>query len=93
MLHMAEDLIDEINAAVHARLRVRDIPKAIWDAAVKEVSEENSAHPMADVWEKIMRRVVEKLVGEEFARRVAGGTVVEVPMANGETGYVRKEEP
>jgi hypothetical protein len=87
MLHMAEDLIDEINAAVHARLRVRDIPKAIWDAAVKEVSEENSAHPMA------MRRVVEKLVGEEFARRVAGGTVVEVPMANGETGYVRKEEP
>ncbi len=38
---MAEDLGDEINAAVHARLRARDIPKAIWEAAVKEVGEES----------------------------------------------------
>ncbi len=42
---------------------------------------------------KIKRRVVEKLIEEEFARRVAEGTVVEVPMADGEIGYVRKEEP
>ncbi len=128
---MAEDLRDEINTALHARLRARDVPKAIWEAAVKEVSEETPTHPallpwltaqirnsheakgyidareiaevaatdellerrMGDVWEKIRRRVVEKLVGEEFARRVAEGTVVEVPMADGEIGYVRKEEP
>jgi hypothetical protein len=128
---MAEDLRDEINAAVLARFRVRDIPKAIWDAAVEEVSEETRRHPamapwlaaqvrqsieakgavdtneiaataaddelldrrMGDIWEKIRRRVVEKLIGDEFARRVAEGTVVEVPMPDGETGYVRKEEP
>jgi hypothetical protein len=128
---MAEDLRDEINAAVLARFRVRDIPKAIWDAAVEEVSEETPPHPafvpwltaqmhksseakgyidereiaelaaedellgrrMGDVWEKIRRRVVEKLIAEEFVRRVAEGTVVEVPMPDGETGYVRKEEP
>ncbi len=128
---MAEDLIDEIKAAVHARLRAGDVPKAIWEAAVKEVGEESRPHPalmpwitaqmrksneakgyidareiaelgaedellgrrMGDVWEKVKRRVIEKLVGEEFAQLVADGTVVEVPMADGETGYVRKEEP
>ncbi len=128
---MAEDLGDEINAAVHTRLRARDVPKAIWEAAAKEVREESRPHPalmpwiaaqihksieakgcidaheiaevgagdelldrrMGDVWEKIKRRVVEKLVAEEFARRVAEGTVVEVAMPDGETGYVRKEEP
>ena len=128
---MAEDLGDEINVAVHARLRARDIPKAIWEAAVKEVGEESPPHPalmpwitaqirksneakgyvdareiaelaaedellgrrMGDVWEKIRRRVVEKLVGEELARRVAEGTVVEMTMPDGETGYLRKEEP
>ena len=36
---MPEDLKDEINAAVHARLRVRDISKALWEAAVREVGE------------------------------------------------------
>ncbi len=48
---------------------------------------------MADVWERVRRRVVEKLVGEEFARRVAEGAVVEVAMPDGGTGYVRKEGP
>ncbi len=127
---MAEDLRDEINAAVRARLRARDVSKEIWETAAKEVSDETPTHPaltpwltaqirnsheakgyidaheiaelaaedellerrMGDVWEKIKRRVVEKLVSEEFARCVAEGAVVEVAMADGETGYVRKEE-
>ena len=46
-----------------------------------------------DLLEKIRQRVVEKLIGEEFARRVAEGTVVEVAMPDGEIGYARKEEP
>lgn len=46
-----------------------------------------------DIWENIQRRVVEKLVDEEFARRIAEGTVLEVAMLDGETGYVRNEEP
>ena len=128
---MAEDLIDEIKAAVHARIEARDIPKAIWEVAANEVSEETPTHPaltpwitaqirksqeakgsvdineiaemaaedellerrMGDVSENVRRRVVEKLIDEEFARRVAEGTVVEVTMPDGETGYVRKEEP
>ncbi len=128
---MEEDLIDEIKAAVHARLRARDVPKEIWEAAAKEVGEETRPHPaltpwltaqirnsqeakgyidafeiadmavedellerrMKDVWEKIKRRVVEKLVDKEFAWRVAEGTVVEVAMPDGGTGYERKEEP
>ncbi len=127
---MAEDLIDEIKAAVHARLRTRGVPEAIWEAAANEVSAETPTHPaltpwitaqirksqeatgsvdtneiaemaaedellarrMGDVSEKVRRRVVEMLIGEEFARRVAAGTVVEVAMPDGETGYVRKED-
>ncbi len=128
---MAEDLIDEIKAAVHARIEARDIPKAIWEVAANEVSEETPTHPaltpwitaqirksqeakgsvdineiaemaaedellerrMGDVSENVRRRVAEKLIDEEFARRVAEGTVVEVAMPDGGTGYERKEEP
>ena len=128
---MAEDLIDEIKAAVHARLEARDIPKGIWEAAANEVSEETPTHPALTPWitaqirksqeaggpvdtneiaemaaedellgrrtedvsENVRRRVVEKLIGEEFARRVAEGTVVEVAMPGGEIGHARKEEP
>ena len=47
---MAEDLIDEIKAAVHARLEARDIPKAIWEAAANEVSDETPTHPALTPW-------------------------------------------
>ncbi len=57
------------------------------------VEDELLGRRMGDVWEKVKRRVVEKLIDEELARRVAEGSVVEVVLPDGETGYVRKEEP
>ncbi len=44
------------------------------------------------VWEELRKRVIEKLVGEELDQRVADGSVVEVTMQDGETGYARKED-
>ncbi len=45
---MAEDLRAEIEAAIHDRLRVRDVPIALWEAVVNEVSE--GTQPAPTLW-------------------------------------------
>ncbi len=45
---MAEDLRAKIKAAIHARLQVRDVSKAIWEAVVNEVSE--GTWPAPTLW-------------------------------------------
>ena len=45
---MAEDLRTEIEAAIHDRLRVRDVSKAIWEAVVNEVSQ--GTWPAPTLW-------------------------------------------
>lgn len=44
------------------------------------------------LWEELRRRVIEEFVDEELACRVENGSVVEVTMEDGETGYTRKED-
>ena len=47
-VRMAEDLRAEIKAAIHDRLRVRDVPNAFWEVVVNEVSE--GTWPAPTLW-------------------------------------------
>ncbi len=53
------------------------------------VDDELITRRMEGHWEELRCGVIEKLVEQELAQRVADGTVIEVVMENGETGYTR----